>query len=303
MMMMMMMMMSLTGKNCVVTGGYGGIGKQIAINLAKLGANVEIIGRDESKCVLAVEEIKSSSVVSSTISYRVVDLSLQAKVLEYVEMYKNSGKKLNILVNNVVTAPKKRIETSEGVELVFATNVLGYVWMTEGFLDVLSANSEFGRVVNVESNYAGDLDLDDLLFVKRRYENHSAYRQSKQIGRMLTYYFAKTYSDRNCAFFSCHPGVVTTHLASDLGFQGSDTPEKASETPVWLASSPEIGLSSSGLFANHKKLTNCKFCDDLKKCAVLYHKCKSISDQIGSHDIRKSQNHKKSADDEKYKFE
>jgi NAD(P)-dependent dehydrogenase (short-subunit alcohol dehydrogenase family) len=231
---------------------------------------------------------------------------LKSQVEKYIQSRLN--KPLHILINNVVTAPKKRTETIEGLELQFATNVMSYVWMIEGLIDLLGKNQGFGRVVNVESNYAGDLDIKDLQFNTRKYENNSAYRQSKQIGRMLTAYFAQKYASRNCAFFSCHPGVVTTHLASDLGFRGTDSAQHASETPVWLASSPEIEISKSGMFSANKKLVKCKFCDDLNKCALLYQKCKEISDQIGkpvsSRTSLSSEPHRrKSEEEEKYKYE
>jgi len=43
------------------------------------------------------------------------------------------------------------------------------------------------RVVNVASEYAGSLDLTDLQFEKRQYDETAAYKQSKQANRMITH--------------------------------------------------------------------------------------------------------------------
>lgn len=43
------------------------------------------------------------------------------------------------------------------------------------------------RVVNVASEYAGNLDVSDLQFEKRQYDETAAYKQSKQANRMITH--------------------------------------------------------------------------------------------------------------------
>jgi len=60
----------------------------------------------------------------------------------------------------------------------FQVNILSYYAMMEGFAQVLKANPQ-SRIVNVASNYAGDLDQSDLFFSRRRYDSNQAYRQAK----------------------------------------------------------------------------------------------------------------------------
>ncbi len=57
--------MNLSGKNAIVTGGTRGIGRVIALELAKAGANVVISGRSEETLKKVVEEIKAFGVESS----------------------------------------------------------------------------------------------------------------------------------------------------------------------------------------------------------------------------------------------
>ena len=72
----------------------------------------------------------------------------------------------------------------DGIELTFATNVLGYYLLTQDALDLLRASAP-ARIVNVASTFASDLDLADLQFDHRAYNGRKAYAQSKVCNRML----------------------------------------------------------------------------------------------------------------------
>jgi retinol dehydrogenase-13 len=73
-------------------------------------------------------------------------------------------------MNVASIAPRKREVTPTGLELQFATNVLGYFWMIKEFTPHLANPSP---IVNVASNWANSLELDDLQMTKRRYEMES----------------------------------------------------------------------------------------------------------------------------------
>ena len=133
--------------------------------------------------------------------------------------------------------------SKDGYEMQFQVNILSYYAMMEGFAPVLKANAQ-SRVVNVASNYAGDLDLSDLFFSRRRYDSNQAYRQAKQANRMLSWAAADLttgFKDSGVVVNACHPGVVTSKLLASLGMQkGFDQPSKGAETPLYLALSPEV---------------------------------------------------------------
>jgi len=108
------------------------------------------------------------------------------------------------LINNAATSPRQKALSLDGIEIQFAVNVLAYYWLSIYLMPTLESTPD-SRVVNVASHYAGGLDLNDLEFVKRSYDNNDAYRQSKQANRMLNIALAKQFP--KVSFFSCHPGV------------------------------------------------------------------------------------------------
>ena len=91
------------------------------------------------------------------------------------------------------------------------------------------------ETVDVSSYWAGDLDIDDLEFKSRPYNNDTAYRQSKQANRMLTVAFARRVGEHGVSVNACHPGDVNSSLSNNLGFGGHESPREGARTPAWLA--------------------------------------------------------------------
>jgi retinol dehydrogenase-13 len=244
-------------KTIIVTGATGKIGYAIARLMAKkAGYRIFMVGRNEESLNLKRQELISHT-GNSEIEYCVVDLSLKEDIYNCAKRW--SGP-LHILINNAATCPRKREENTDGIELQFATNVLGYYRMIKAFESILK-NSGPARVINVASYWAGDLDINDLEFKHREYDNNTAYRQSKQADRMLTTAFADIFQSSGITVNACHPGDVNSKLSNSLGFGGHESPEQGAATPVWLASSTEVeGIS--GKYFEHQKETVCSFGKD-----------------------------------------
>jgi NAD(P)-dependent dehydrogenase (short-subunit alcohol dehydrogenase family) len=204
------------------------------------------------------------------VRYELVDLSRRASIYALAERWRGP---LHVLVNNAGTTPRQRLQTPEGIEMQFATNVLGYFWLTRAFADILKRSAP-ARVVNVASYWAGDLDLSDLEFVRRRYDNNTAYRQSKQANRMLTVAFAERLREDGVTVNVCHPGDVHSALSHNLGFGGSQSADAGARTPVWLATGREGG-EQSGRYFEHKRRVDCRFAGDRQAIEKLYEICAS----------------------------
>jgi NAD(P)-dependent dehydrogenase (short-subunit alcohol dehydrogenase family) len=125
-------------------------------------------------------------------------------------------------------------------------------------------------VINVASYWAGDLDLSDLEFKRRRYSNGPAYRQSKQANRMLTVAFAERLRPYGVTVNACHPGDVNSTLSNNLGFGGHESPDEGARTPVWLATSP-VGRRE------HMREVRCRFGADRQAIEKLYEICLSYT--------------------------
>ncbi|MDH4128512.1 MAG: SDR family NAD(P)-dependent oxidoreductase [Spirochaetota bacterium] len=258
----------MSHKIAFVTGATGAIGKAIASIIAENDDyEVVLICRNEDKARSAVSDIKNKT-GNTKLSYELVDLSRW----ESIDLLARKWKKpIHVLVNNAAITPRRREETQKGIEMQFATNVLGYFWMIKVFEENL-INSSPSRIVNVASYWAGDLDFDDLEFKKRPYDNNTAYRQSKQADRMLTLAFSERLKDYNVTVNACHPGDVNSKLSNDLGFGGHETPRQGADTPSWLAIN-DIGKENTGKYFENRRIVQCTFSKNHKLVDKLYKIC------------------------------
>jgi len=256
-------------KTAIVTGAYGAIGKAITRQLAEKSFNTWLVGRNEEKLHQAVQDIIRQT-GNQDIHYRIVDLSRETSILDFASTWRD---KLDVLINNACTSPRRKAETPEGIEMQFATNVLGYFRMIEAFKEFLK-QSDDARIINVASYWAGGMDLDDPEFKRRKYDNDEAYRQSKQADRMLTVAFAKRLKASGMTVNACHPGDVNSKLSNDLGFGGHETPDQGAATPVWLATEPSLKGITGKYFAD-KSVAFCKFSEDAAGIERLYNLCES----------------------------
>ncbi len=255
----------------LVTGATGAIGKAIAWGIAERpGHEVVLLGRDEMKAARACQEIMRAT-GNSRVRYEVADVSRRSCIRALAERWRGP---LHVLVNNAAVTPRRRQETPEGIELQFATNVLGYFWMIRALTERLQRSAP-ARVVNVASYWAGDLDLTDLEFRRRRYTNGEAYRQSKQANRMLTVAFAERLKPYGVSVNACHRGDVSSTLSNNLGFAGRDRPEEAARTPVWLALNP-TGQRATGRYFERLREVRCPFGEEGRAVEALYEICLSF---------------------------
>lgn len=258
----------------LVTGASGAIGKAIARGIAKEpGYEVVLLCRNEMKARQACQEVMQAT-GNSKLRYELVDVSRRLSIQALAERWRGP---LHVLVNNAAATPRRREETREGIELQFATNVLGYSWLIQAFSEHLKQSAP-SRVVNVASYWAGDLDLTDLEFKRRRYTNGEAYRQSKQANRMLTVAFAERLKPYGVSVNACHPGNVNSTLSNNLGFGGSQAPDEGARTPVWLAVSP-IGQQVTGKYFERMQEVGCPFAGDRKAVEELFEACLRFSDR------------------------
>ena len=261
-------MNSIKGKRVLITGPTSGVGKEIAMQLAALGAELILACRDIKKGKKTAAEITKHT-GSTKLTVMKIDTSSQKSIREFAREFRRKYRRLDMLVNNAAgnrgTLPK--VNSVDGIELTFATNVVGYFLLTNELLDMLKKSAP-ARIVNVASEYASDLDLDDLQFESRKFESFRAYAQSKACDRMLTWAFARRLAGSGVTANTMTPGLITEtglyrnaepELITRLTqYSGGRTSAQGADTAVWLASSPEME-GVSGKFYVERKVHACQF--------------------------------------------
>jgi NAD(P)-dependent dehydrogenase (short-subunit alcohol dehydrogenase family) len=258
----------MQGKTVIVTGANRGLGREMTRQLAAMGAKVIMACRS----VEHAEQVKSELEAEQKLAQLVVmklDLANQQSIQEFAELFTKQCDVLDVLINNAGVQMQDKNINSQGVELTFATNVLGPQILTQKLIPNLK-KSPSARIVNVASDFAGGLDLNDINFEKRKYNSIAAYKQSKQANRMLTREWARKLETDKITVNSMTPDLVPgTDLFRQqpamvklmlrfIGLFAGATIKNGADTAVWLASSLEV-FGFTGGFYRKRKLKSCQF--------------------------------------------
>jgi NAD(P)-dependent dehydrogenase (short-subunit alcohol dehydrogenase family) len=252
----------MQGKIVMVTGATGGIGKETAKALHKMGARVVIVGRNPQKIAAVVEELKGQHPSEAEVKGMLADLSSLADIRKLAEDFKQKYDRLDVLVNNAGAYFTRRIESVDGFEMTFALNHLGYFYLTDLLLDLLKASAP-ARIINVSSGAhpMGKVNFDNLNS-KGFFMGWTAYANSKLMNILFTRELAQRLEGTRVTANVLHPGFVATNFGHNgkglwswfvkLSQKGAITPEQGAQTSIYLASSPEVAGVSGAYFHNSK---------------------------------------------------
>ena len=146
----------------LMTGATDGLGKCVALELARRGATVPLHGRSRERCEMVLEEVRRQTGRSEGSPYYLADLSSLCEVRGLAEQILSEHDRLHVLVNNAGVIARERKETEDGYELTFAVNYLAHFLLTNLLLSLLR-DSAPARVVNVTSAGQSPMDFDDVL--------------------------------------------------------------------------------------------------------------------------------------------
>jgi NAD(P)-dependent dehydrogenase (short-subunit alcohol dehydrogenase family) len=256
---------ALVGKRALVTGAGSGLGEAVALGLARLGAEVHLLGRSADRVQPAIERITQQLRDERRDEHREVrlhaeacDVSDLAQVrrfaLELNARLAEDGAALDALVHNAGVLPAQRTTSVDGHELTLATHVLGPVLMTDLLVPALRRSTDGSRVVLVSSGgmYTQALPVEDPEYTATPYRGAVAYARSKRIQVDLTPLLAERLAADGIAVHSMHPGWADTPgVASSLpAFRAITRPllrtsAQGADTVVWLVATepaPRSGL-------------------------------------------------------------
>ena len=245
----------MTGRTVVITGATSGLGRVAAEAIAGLGATTVIVGRSADKAEHARTEIVAMT-GNDDVAVELADLSLVAEVRSLGERLLSDHPEIHVLINNAGGLFNPRRETSEGIELTLATNLLSGFLLTNMLLGRMK-DSQPSRIINVSSGgmYTQGISLSNLQFTEGDYSGAKAYARTKRGQVILTGLWAEMLKGSGVVANAMHPGWAATpgvdaSLPGFGKFMGPllRTPEEGADTIVWLATSPEAEELSGGFF-------------------------------------------------------
>ena len=157
----------LDGKTVIITGGNTGIGKEVALDLAKRGGRVIIACRDTTKGEKARKEIVEIS-GNQNVILRKLDLASMKSIKRFADQILSEELQIHILMCNAGVMFTPYQLTEDGFEMQFGVNHLGHFLLTNLLLDRIKESAP-GRIVVVASlaHYTGYLDFNDMMWTKR----------------------------------------------------------------------------------------------------------------------------------------
>lgn len=253
----------MNNKNIVITGGNAGIGLATGIALAKMGANIFFVSRNENKAKQALSEIQQAS-GNKNIQYLIADLSSQKSIWQLNKNLRERLDKIDVLINNAGAVFPEFTKSEDGLEMTIATNHFAYFLLSNLTLDLIKKSKD-ARIINVASrgHVNGLIDFESFT-QNKKYFILKAYAQSKLANVLFTKELAHRLGDTDITVNALHPGLVKTHIGnkkstwlssfvwSAYAKLGGISIEKGAATSIYLASSDKVKDLSGLYFARCK---------------------------------------------------
>lgn len=233
----------MSGKVVIVTGANSGIGYQTALDLARRGAKVILACRDEVKGKRAESAIVKKT-KNNSVRYEHLDLSCFESIRKFVEDFKNSEAKLDILINNAGASGLGTNRTTDGIVKDMQVNYLGPFLLTVLLVPLLKKSAP-SRIINVSSYLHRFGSIENLNescnFVK-------LYSKSKLCNVLFSNELARKLKDTGVVVNSLNPGQVNTSLyrttvieklRTFVLYAFFKTPEEGAQTTIYLAVSDD----------------------------------------------------------------
>ena len=224
-------LMRLEKKVAIVSGGGSGIGKAIAQDFVREGAQVVIAGRDSKKLALAAAEIGSDCLAVSA------DVSRASDVKKLVGSALEKFKRINILVNNAAVLLPGTAESlsEEDFDQTFNVNVRGLWLLARAVLPHMRATGG-GSIINIGS-------VLSLLGAR----NRVAYSASKGAVAAMTRAMALDHAAENIRVNCICPGIVETELVAKFNLDENAHHQRVAMHPLGRFGQP-ADVASAAVF-------------------------------------------------------
>ncbi|HEY0469970.1 MAG TPA: SDR family NAD(P)-dependent oxidoreductase [Polyangiaceae bacterium] len=238
----------------LVTGATDGIGKETALELARLGAHVIMHGRNPARVAAAYAELQAASETPPPEPV-FADFASLSQVRALVAELSRRNVPIDTLINNAGVYMKRRELSAEGIELTLAVNHFAHVLLTHLLLES-NVGQSLTRIINLSSiaHMRAHIDLEDIDNTRSAFDDYQAYASSKFANVLFTVELARRLQARGVRVNAVHPGVVSTKLLT-TGFEmrGPDSLGKGARSSVMLAISPEYAHISGAYFVEGRE--------------------------------------------------
>jgi NAD(P)-dependent dehydrogenase (short-subunit alcohol dehydrogenase family) len=249
-------------KTILITGATDGIGKQTALELAQLGHEVIIHGRNELKGKKITEEISKIS-LNNKIHYLNADLSDFNQIKIFTDTIRNKFNKLDVLLNNAGIFAEEKTILPNGLESTFMINHMAYFTICKLLLDMLKETKQ-SRIVNVSSiAQSGSINFDNLNGEKS-FDSYSAYSISKLENILFTYKLHREIKNFGLSANCLHPGIVNTKLLYAGWGSGGVSVAQGAKCSVYVAISKDIENISGRYFLSSQQKKSSAISYDIK---------------------------------------
>jgi NAD(P)-dependent dehydrogenase (short-subunit alcohol dehydrogenase family) len=235
-------------KTAVITGGNSGVGKAIAIGLAKKGYRVIVQGRDASKTAEAVKEIKKNS-ANNNVDHIIADISVVKGMKALVEAIKQKTNFIEAMVFSAGVILPHRVLTADGLETGFAIQYLSRFALTQLLLPELKKG--MAKIVHVGAPVmkGATIFFDDIA-MKNNFTMLKALAQEMFANHLFVQEFAKQNQGKELTMNIAHVGIAKTDILRNSNFLFrvllniiGKSAETASGNFIYLASDESVDFS------------------------------------------------------------
>ncbi len=227
-------------KTMLVTGASDGIGRQVALELARQGHRLLLHGRSQERGEQTLETLKQES-GNTSLSLYLADYTSLEQVRTMANAIIQDHPRLDVLINNAGSFFHEYLPAGEGIEMTMLVNHFAPLLLTKRLLPLLKASAP-SRIVNVASSAhmaIKEVDFSDLIS-REGYDGVRAYSISKLANIMTSYDLAEELEGSGVTVNCLHPGAIDTKLMRDSFKLEGASVEQGAQTPVYLATSPEV---------------------------------------------------------------
>ncbi|MFZ3045159.1 MAG: SDR family oxidoreductase [Desulfatirhabdiaceae bacterium] len=252
---------NIKDKVCMITGANTGLGKNTAVELAKMGAHVFLACRSIDRTLPVINEIQTLAGPGNA-DYLPLNLASFASIRNCVSMFMSTGLPLHVLINNAGIAGYGG-STEDGFDMEIGVNYLGHYLLTRLLIEKLRTSAP-ARIINITSYSHRRIKSIQWNLIQNPTPEfiwlNRTYPLSKFFNILFTRELAKKLHGSRVTTYAVHPGFVSTDI-----FRPAPLPirlllrailpssKQGAKTQIYCATEPTISQESGQFYAGCKR--------------------------------------------------